>query len=403
MDIDTIALEEKYLVNFYKKRPLVIESGYGVKVKDVSGKEYLDFTSGWAVTSLGHSHPVIIDALVEQAKNIIHNPDSGMTYSPPRARLLLELKKILPGCLEKVFFTNSGSEANDASIKLARKITQRRKVISANKSFHGRTIGTVSATGQYSHRNRFNVLIPDFQFVDYGCCKQIKEALDSDTAAVIIEPIQGEGGVIVPEPGYLEKISDSCRDNGTLLIVDEIQTGFFRTGPAFISSNKNIKIDFLTMAKGIAGGFPFGAVAVSKEIASKIEYGDHGGTYIGNPLGCAVAGAVINFMINSRISSNVNKISGLIFDTLYQWKCNCPGFIADVRGAGLLIALEFTNESSASAVVQSALKKGLILNLIHGKIIRLFPALIISEQEIMQGLSIMKSSIEEVIKRQVII
>lgn len=403
MDIDTIALEEKYLVNFYKKRPLVIESGYGVKVKDVSGKEYLDFTSGWAVTSLGHSHPVIIDALVEQAKKIIHNPDSGMTYSPPRARLLLELKKILPGCLEKVFFTNSGSEANDASIKLARKITQRRKVISANKSFHGRTIGTVSATGQYSHRNRFNVLIPDFQFVDYGCYKQIKEVLDSDTAAVIIEPIQGEGGVIVPEPGYLEKISDSCRDNGTLLIVDEIQTGFFRTGPAFISSNKNIKIDFLTMAKGIAGGFPFGAVAVSKEIASKIEYGDHGGTYIGNPLGCAVAGAVINFMINSRISSNVNKISGLIFDTLYQWKCNCPGFIADVRGAGLLIALEFTNESSASAVVQSALKKGLILNLIHGKIIRLFPALIISEQEIMQGLSIMKSSIEEVIKRQVII
>lgn len=403
MDYNTIDVEEKYLVSFYKKRPLVIESGKGVRVVDTSGKEYLDFTSGWAVTSLGHAHPVIVDALTEQAKKIIHNPDAGMSYSPSRAKLLLELKKILPQSIDKIFFTNSGSEANDASIKLARKITGRKKVISAIKSFHGRTIGTVSATGQLAHRNRFNVLIPDFQFVKYGSYEQIRDAIDSNTAAVILEPIQGEGGIIVPEPDYMQKVSEICKENETMFIVDEIQTGFFRTGPAFISSHKNIPVDFLTMAKGIAGGFPFGAVAVSKKVAEKIEHGDHGGTYIGNPLGCAVAAAVINFMINNNVGANVYKISEMTQDILHQWKCNCPQFITDIRGAGLLIAVEFKKESYASEVVNLALKRGLILNLIHGKIVRLFPALIINEQEMMLGLSIFRSAIEDVLKRQLVL
>lgn len=400
---NTIEIEDKYMVSFYKKKPIIVENGSGVWVTDQSGKKYIDFTSGWAVTSLGHSHPVITNALIEQSKKIIHNPNSGMTYSPPRAKLLLELKKILPVCLNKVFFTNDGSEANDAAIKLARKITGRKKIISAKKSFHGRTIGTVSATGQSSHRDRFNVLVNDCQFIDYGSIEQVENAIDSDTAAIILEPVQGEGGVRIPASGYLKKISEICKKNGTLFIADEVQTGFFRTGPAFVCCQDNINIDFLTMAKGIAGGFPFGAVAVSKSVAEKIEYGDHGGTYIGNPLGCAVAAAVINYLISNNIGAHVYKISDMTFDILKQWKGSCPELIVDVRGAGLLIALELKNESCASAIMSIALEKGLILNQIQGKIIRLFPALTISEKEMIEGLSILRSAIADVMKTDLII
>lgn len=398
---DTIAIENEHMVSFYKKKPIVIEQGEGVWVSDIYGKKYLDFTSGWAVTSLGHAHPVITEALVNQSKKIIHNPDSGYTYSPIRAKLLLELKKILPAASSKIFFANSGSEANDAAIKLARKITNRKKIISTKKSFHGRTIGTVSATGQSACRDRFNVLIPDFEFVQYANYDEIEASVDNNTAAVIVEPIQGEGGIRIPTTDYLKKISMICKKNGALLIVDEIQTGFFRTGPAFVCSQNEIQVDFLTMAKGIAGGFPFGAVAVSKEVAEKIEYGDHGGTYIGNPLGCAVAAAVIDFMVKSNISAHVAGISELTFDILHQWKSSCGELIADVRGAGLLIAIELKKESYASAVVESALKKGLILNLIHGKIIRLFPALIISEREMIEGLSILRSALGDALQTDV--
>jgi acetylornithine/N-succinyldiaminopimelate aminotransferase len=390
---ETIAIEDELLISFGKKLPISVERGEGVKVWDENGKEYLDFTSGWAVAGLGYSHKTIVEAIVIQARKIMHNPNSGLTYSPSRARLLSLLKKILPQHLTKVFFTNSGAEANDAAIKLARKITGRKKVISTLMSFHGRTIGTVSATGQIVQKERFNVLMPHFEFVPFNDCEAIRNRLDEDTAAVIIEPVQGEGGVIVPDPDYLEIVSGLCKQAGALLIVDEIQTGFFRTGPSFITAEKGVSADFMTMGKGIAGGFPFGAVAVAASIADKIGDGDHGGTYNGNPLGCAVAAAVIEFMINDYVCINVHSVSKSTKRILYGWKKKYSELIREVRGEGLLLAVEFAKEEYAQYVYDMALDNGLILNIKHGTIIRLIPALTIEWEEMFEGLKIIEQCI----------
>jgi acetylornithine/N-succinyldiaminopimelate aminotransferase len=227
---------------------------------------------------------VITDALLEQSKKIIQNPNSGLTYSPVRARLLSLMGEILPAPLTRVFFSNSGAEANDAAIKLARKATGRLDVIAMNQSFHGRTISTASATGQTKHRKKFNPLMPNYRFVPYDDLDALKRAFNNNMAALILEPIQGEGGVIIPSDGYLKEVSRLCKANGSLLIIDEIQTGFCRTGPMFAIGLLNVEADFMTMAKGIAGGFPFGAFAMSETIAANLEPGDHGGTYCGNPL-----------------------------------------------------------------------------------------------------------------------
>jgi acetylornithine/N-succinyldiaminopimelate aminotransferase len=371
--MDTITIENEYTVKFCDKIPLSIERGEGVTVWDENGKEYLDFTSGWAVTSLGYSHPVIIDAIVKQSKKIMHNPNAGLTYSPARAKALVELAKILPAGLSKMFFTNSGAEANDAAMKLARKITNRKKILSAKMSFHGRTLATASSTGQAVQRDRYNVLVPHFEFFDIHDFEGFKKCIDSDTAAVIIEPILGEGGVLVVEKDFLHQMQKCCKENGTLLIVDEIQTGFYRTGPAFLSEEIGIQPDFLTMAKGIAGGFPFGAVAVTKEVTGKIEIGDHGGTYNGNPLGCAVAAAVVKHMVENDFETKVKKNAEYIKKLLLECKSEFPELTKDVRGKGLLWAVEYIKPSVALHVFEKAQEEGLLLNLKHGTIIRIFP------------------------------
>ena len=298
---NTIKTEDRHIPGFFKKIPVSIEYGKGLYVWDENGKKYLDFTSGWGVTCIGHANEVITKALFEQGQKIIQNPNSGFTYSPARARLLTQLIEILPQGITHVFFTNSGAEANDAAIKLARKATGRMDVISTNLSFHGRTISTASATGQAKHREKFNPLMPNYRFVEYGNISEMEAVLDNNVAAVILEPIQGEGGVNVPPENYLAEVKNMCKENSSLLIIDEIQTGFFRTGSVFVSSAKGVCPDILTMAKGIAGGFPFGAFAMTGKVNSRLEQGDHGGTYCGNPLGCAVSSAVIEYLLSHRI------------------------------------------------------------------------------------------------------
>jgi len=392
----TIAVENEYLLSFGEKLPLSIEYGRGVKVWDETGKEYLDFTSGWAVTSLGHGHSVILDAMIHQSRKIMHNPNSGLTYSPARAQLLTRLMAILPAHLRKVFFTNSGAEANDAAIKLARKCTGKKKVISTMRSFHGRTIGTTSATGQDIHRDRFNVLVPYFEFVPFNDIPALKTAIDSDTAAVIVEPIQGEAGVRIPDPGYLAEAYSLCKEHGVLLIIDEIQTGFFRTGPAFACLEQNVNPDIMTMAKGIAGGFPFGAVAVSEQVALRIEHGDHGGTYNGNPLGCAIAAAVIDFMTSNGIGESVKSLGEKLEGMLEDLQSRFPCLITGIRGKGLLWAVDLVNPELASHVHDRCVEKGLLLNLKHGTVIRIFPALTIKERELVCGIGMIREVLMEV-------
>ncbi|MCP4757520.1 MAG: aspartate aminotransferase family protein, partial [Proteobacteria bacterium] len=318
--MDTISIEEKTAIPFFNKIPISIERGDGVYVWDESGRKYLDFTSGWGVTCIGHANPVISEALLEQSRKIIQNPSSGLTYSPARARLLSLMTEILPGNLKRVFFSNSGAEANDAAIKLARKISGRLDVISSNKSFHGRTISTASATGQAQHREKFNPLMPNYRFIPFNDIDALAKEMDENVAAVILEPIQGEGGVNVPADEYLKKVSELCVGNDTFLIMDEIQTGFCRTGSMFAVDGLDIKIDFLTMAKGIAGGFPLGAFAVTEKIARQIEIGDHGGTYCGNPLGCAVSFAVIKYLIDNEIAANVQSIEAFVMERIKRWR-----------------------------------------------------------------------------------
>jgi acetylornithine/N-succinyldiaminopimelate aminotransferase len=389
----TIETEDKYTPAFFRKIPISIERGEGVYVWDEEGNRFLDFTAGWGVTCIGHAHPAITNALQEQAKKIIQNPNSGLTYSPIRARLLSLMRQLLPTNLTRVFFTNSGAEANDAAIKLARKVTGRLDVISTLQSFHGRTISTVSATGQAKHRERFNPLMPNYRFVPYDDIKALEQSLDMQVAAVILEPIQGEGGVRIPSDHYLEQASRLCKANGSLLIIDEIQTGFCRCGPTFAISPLRVEADFLTMAKGIAGGFPFGAFTMSEAVEAGIEPGDHGGTYCGNPLGCAVAYAVIKYLLDNNISANVTEMGNLALRRMHEWREAYPEVITDVRGKGLLLAVEFHNEEIATHVTDECLARGLFVRQTQENIIRVFSALNIKREEMEEGLAIFREAI----------
>ena len=391
--LDTFQVEDSHYASFANKTKISIEKGEGVYAYDEEGKKYIDFTAGWGVTSIGHANPVIIDALLEQGQKIIQNPNSGATYSPARSKLISLMQEILPENLTRIFFANSGAEANDAAIKLARKATGKLNIISTVNSFHGRTISTVSATGQDSHRDRFNPLIPNHIFVPYNDIPSIEKVIGDDVAAVIVEPIQGEGGVNVPDSDYLKNLSDLCTKNNVLLIADEIQTGFYRTGQLFASDN--VKIDILTMAKGIAGGFPLGAFAVTEKVHDKLNIGDHGGTYCGNPLGCAVAYSVINYMLENKIWENVENISKFTFRKLNDLKEEYPDIIKDLRGKGLLIAVELLDDDAASSINSKCLDEGLILNVTHGNIVRIFPALNISKEEMQEGLKIFENALKE--------
>lgn len=390
---DTIQIEDEHYALFANKTSISIEKGEGVYVYGEDGEKYIDFTAGWGVTSIGHANPVITQALCDQSKKIIQNPNSGATYSPARSKLISLMQEILPENLTRIFFSNSGAEANDAAIKLARKATGKLNIISAEKSFHGRTISTVSVTGQNVHRSRFNPLIPNHIFVPYNNIPAIEKVIENDVAAVIIEPIQGEGGINVPDPDYLENLSNLCRENNVLLIVDEIQTGFYRTGPVFMSNK--VKVDILTMAKGIAGGFPFGAFAFTEEIQNKLGIGDHGGTYCGNPLGCAVAYSVIKYMIDIKIWENVEYVGESSIAELKELKKEYPDIIKDVRGKSLLIAVELADDNTTATINSKCLDNGLILNVTQGNIIRMFPALNISKEEMEEGLNIFKDALYE--------
>ncbi len=392
--MNAIEIEKKHMVPFFSKSDISIERGEGIYVYDENGKQYIDLTAGLGVTCLGHAHPVITEALAVQARKILQNPDPGKTYSPVRSRLLELLAENLPHNLRRIFFSNSGAEANDAAIKLARKVSGRMNVISTDNSFHGRTLNTLSATGYTAHRERYSPLVSNYFFVPYDNVEEVAKIIRNDVAAVIVEPIQGEGGINVPSDGYLERLSELCDKHGVFLILDEIQTGFFRTGTFFCSSPKSIKVDFMTMAKGIAGGFPFGAFAMTEDVAKKIEVGDHGGTYCGNPLGCAVSYAVVDYLFRNDIAANVNAIGAMVVERLNRWKREFPGAIADVRGRGLLLAMEMTDDTIAARVRNSCLDEGAIVNVTRGNVIRIFPALNITKDEMESGLAILGRSIE---------
>jgi len=389
--MDTIDIENRLGITFCDRLPLAFIHGKGSRVWDEAGREYLDFTPGWGVTCLGHNHPGITQAITAQAAKIIQSPNAGFTYSPSRAALLALLNTALPANLARTYFCNSGAEANDAALKLARKITGRRKVISNLGGFHGRTFNTLSVTRGLENSGRYTPKQHDTVFVPFGDSEAMTAAIDADTAAVIVEPIQGEGGVQIAPPGYLAHIQAQCRQHDTLFIVDEIQTGFCRTGKFFAIEHEaeTIAPDFLTLGKGIAGGFPFAGFAVSDAVAGQMENDDHGGTYCGNPLGCAISHAVVSTLLADNIANEVAEKGNVLLAKLERLKTTYPALISHVRGRGLLTALAFHDPGLTRPLTEACAEAGLLVVPTRNGIIRLLPDLLVSHADLEEAVAIL--------------
>lgn len=379
-------LEKKYYMQVVGRVPVTLVRGEGALVWDDNGKEYLDFVAGWAVDSLGHCHPVLTDALTKQAQTLIQT--SNQFFTVPQVQLAELLVK--NSCLDRVFLCNSGLEANEGAVKLARryghlKLNGAYEVITAFNSFHGRSLAMTAATGQEKFHTPYAPLPVGFINIPYNDLTAIKSATSEKTCAVMLEPVQGEGGVNVPGDGYFKQVREWCDSRGILLVLDEIQTGVCRLGPLWGYQLYGIEPDIMTLAKGMGSGIPIGAV-LAKENCSVFAVGDHGSTFGGNPVTCAAACATLKYILDNGFQSHVEDIGNYLINKLavLKEKHSC---VTDVRGRGLLIAVEF-DEAIAQDVLMACLEKGLLVNRVKPNAIRLMPPLIIGENDVNLAVSI---------------
>ena len=371
---ELIEIEDNYFINTFTRQPLVLDHGEGVKVTDIDGNEYIDMFAGIAVNALGHNHPKLVKAIQDQAEKLIHI--SSIYYNEPAliyAKKLVELSR-----WDRIFYANSGAEANEGAIKLAVKYTGKSEVISTVESFHGRTVMTLAATGHEHYHEPFKSILPKgFINVPYNDIEAIKEAITENTAAIIVEPIQGEGGVNVPDIGYLKEIEKICHEKDIVFIVDEVQTGFGRCGTLFAHELFDVKPDIMTMAKGIGGGVPMGGILATEKVASAFVPGDHGTTFGGGPLVCAAANAVLDTIEEDNLLDNVNEVGNYFIEELKKLD---KEIIADVRGKGLMVGLELTKPGAE--YVDKLREKGFLINCTADKVLRFVPPLIITKKDI---------------------
>jgi len=377
MKLDEVKeLDKAYLFQNYGRQGLCFERGEDEYLWDLEGRRYIDLVAGIAVNSLGYAHPAVTAAVCEQAKRLMHV--SNLYLVREQAEAAEALVSICPSPLRSVLFVNSGAEANEAALKLAVKHTARKRVVSTYNSFHGRTSTALSATGQRKYQSGFEPLLSSaFDYVDYNSAEQLKAAVTSDTAAVIVEPIQGEGGVLPATEEFLRTARDLCDERGALLICDEVQTGLCRTGRFFGFQHYGVVPDIITLAKALGNGFPIGACVASKEVAATFQPGSHGTTFGGNPLGTAVARAVIETMKRERLDERARDMGERWMQRLRTAAVRSGGRIREVRGRGLMIGLEMGEE--AKALQAHALGDGILVNVCAGKVVRLIPPLILSE------------------------
>ena len=388
-------LEKKYFMQTVERLPVTLVKGQGARVWDEDGREYLDFVGGWGVNSLGHCHPVVAQAVTEQANNLIQT--SNQFYTIPQIQLAELL--VQNSCLDKVFFSNSGTEANEGAVKLARRygkhyLNGAYEVITTMGSFHGRTLAMVAATGQPKFQEPYLPLIAGFKNVEYNNFEAIKAATTGQTCAVMLEPVQGEGGVNLPDDNYLAAVRTWCDQKGILLILDEIQTGMGRTGTLFAYEQYGIEPDIMTLAKGLASGIPIGAI-LAKDKASVFAPGEHGSTFGGNPLACAVGYATLKFILDNDIAGNVNRVGQYLTAGLEKLGQKFP-LITEVRGRGLLIAMEFSGDIAPSAVM-ACLDRGLLVNKLKPNALRFMPPLIIGNQEVDEALDILDKALSSLV------
>ncbi|MEK6725581.1 MAG: acetylornithine transaminase [Deltaproteobacteria bacterium] len=378
---ELIEQSSKYLCFTYNRYPIVFSKGKGCKLWDVDGKEYLDFVAGLAVVNLGHCHPSVVRAIKEQAEKLIHV--SNYYHNEP----MIELARLLceNSFAEKVFFCNSGAEANEAAIKLARKYAKENlgkekfEIITMLKSFHGRTMATITATGQERFHKGFEPLLEGFKYVPFNDLEALRRAITEKTCAIMMEPIQGEGGVNVPSKEYIQGLRRLCDEKGLLLIFDEVQTGIGRTGKLFAYEYFGIEPDIMTLAKGLANGIPIGAMLTKDKFASAFVPGAHASTFGGNPLATAAALAVLHTIKKEDILRNCNIVSGYLINRLKELMKGFD-FIKDVRGIGLLIGMELTFD--AGDIVKKCMDRGILINYTNGNVLRFIPPLIVMEDEV---------------------
>ena len=366
-----IEVENRYYAQTVRRQPVVIVRGEGTRVWDAAGKEYLDFVAGWAVDNLGHCHPAVTQAIVEQAATLVQT--SNQFYTVPQLQLAQLL--IDNSCLDRVFFGNSGAEANEGALKLARRYGKQNRdgayeVITAYNSFHGRTMATLAATGQPHYQEAFTPLLPGFVHVDFDDVEAIMSATTDRTAAVLLEPVQGEGGVNIPSDDYLQQVRDWCDRQGLLLMLDEVQTGLGRLGSLFGYQEYGVEPDVMTLAKGLGYGVPIGAF-LSKEYCMALVPGDHGSTFGGNPLATAAAYAGTKFLIDNDILAHVKAMERHLLARLEEVKSRFS-FVTDVRGKGLLAAMEFEGDISGQ-LLTNANEAGLLLNAVKPNTVRFMP------------------------------
>ncbi len=384
-------LEHKYMMHTVDRVPLTIVRGEGAQVWDEDGREYLDFVGGWAVNCLGHCHPAVVEAVTEQAHTLIQT--SNQFYTIPQLRLAELL--VQSSCLDKVFFCNSGAEANEGAVKLARRygklhLNGAYEVITAMNSFHGRTLAMTAATGQTKFQQSYLPLPVGFVNVEYNNIEAIKAATTNQTCAVMLEPIQGEGGVNLPDDDYLRAVRAWCDQKGILLILDEIQTGIGRIGTLFGYEQYGIEPDIMTLAKGLGSGIPIGAI-MAKDEASVFVPGNHGSTFGGNPVTCAAAYATVKYVIDHDIAGNAKRVGQYLTKGLENLKQKFQ-FITEVRGRGLLVAMEFSSDIAGVALT-ACLERGLLVNRVKPNALRFIPPLIIGNKEVDGALDILDKAL----------
>jgi len=370
-------LEKEHIMQTYGRLNLVVDYGKDAYIYDKDGKKYLDFLGGIACCSVGHGNKRVADAISEQAKKLLNI--TNLYYTEPQVVLAEKLSKL--SGLKKCFFCNSGTEANEAAIKLAKKTTGKKKFIAFEHSFHGRTTGSLAATWKPKYKEPFEPLTPDVVFVEYNNIKALEKAITKETAAVIIEPIQGEAGIIVPKQSFLTKVKKLCEKNNILLIVDEVQSGTGRTGKFFAFQHENIKPDIVTIAKGLANGVPIGVCISDLDF----EAGNHASTFGGNNLACAAANATVDFILDNKLMENAVKVGDYFKKKLNE---SNKKIIKEVRGKGLMIGIEL-NQNKTKQITEKCLENGLIINNATDNILRFLPPLIITKKEVDDAIGIL--------------
>ena len=395
--IDIATREAAVLWPTYVRPRVEFVRGEGVRLWDERGREYLDFLGGIAVVAAGHAHPKVVAAVAGQLATLGHT--SNLYFTGPQVDLAERLVDRFGG-RAKVFFSNSGAEANEAAIKLARRWGRANRgerafgVIATEGAFHGRTLGTLAATGKPAIKEAFEPLPPGFSHVPFGDADALAAAIGPDTAAVLVEPIQGEAGIRVPPPGYLEAVREITADAGVLMIVDEIQSGMGRTGTLFAHQRAGVRPDVITLAKALGSGFPIGATIAVDEVAAVLRPGDHGSTFGGNLVACAAALATLD-VIEPLLDGHVDRVSARLGDGLRELRDRIgPG--ADLRGAGLWYGLELGQGAAAKDVALAALSRGLVVNPVTDTALRLAPPLVIEEADVDQGLLRLAGALQEV-------